>query len=223
MRIFLTVILTLLCYITTSAQQKIEIIDDGSKNESGDYTQKEINGEMRSSALVIIQSTVKLNYTVMGIAIAEEDLKHSINRDGIYVDTIYFYVNDFDSRRRLMIYAEGYPSEEISLNMIPNNSYSYMVIGPNVIDEPVEEEEVDVDKLITQAKLALEQFNYEYAELLYTKILKSKESDDIYANLANSQYQQANINKESLYDKAIVNADKALALNPNNYLANLIC
>lgn len=210
--------------LLSSAQQRVDVIDSGSKSDGSGYTTKEVNGEMRASALVVIQSTAKLNYSVMGVTITNEEMKRSVDSDGIYTDTLYFYVNDFDSRRKLMLFAQGFPSETIDLNMKPNTTYSYMVIAPNNGADVVEEVVESYESLMLQGKMAVDNEQFEYAEKIFDRALQIKESDEVFAYIALSQYRQANtLNKKHFYPTTIENSKKAIALNSENYIANVVC
>lgn len=216
-------------FLSTSifAQYRLDIIDGGVIEGGNDYRRKEVNFEERGSAIVVIQSTTALSYELVPKdAIPDEDISSIVDSDGIYVDSIYFFVNDMDSRVRLTIYAKGYPSELLELNMMESNTYNYMVMEPEGASTEVEESadvEESAESLITVGDLALSSSQYPYAEEVYGRALTYAETPEIYAKLALAHYRQAGVySGRSHYPKAIEFAGKALDLDPDNYIANIV-
>lgn len=209
------------CSITLFAQQRIDIIDNGSKSDKGVYYIKEVDGNMRTSALVVIQSTEKLEYaTNKFIPHFEAETTHSVDSDGIHEYKLHFYANEVMSKGILTLFAQGFPSENIKLDLKPNTTYSYIIIAPEVIAQE-ESSDVDIDQLREAAAQAMEQLQFEYAEKLYGKLAEREQTDTAFANLADAQFKQAKLGNK-FYLKAIASANKALSINPDNSMATLI-
>ncbi|MFI3262360.1 MAG: hypothetical protein R3Y26_05580 [Rikenellaceae bacterium] len=223
MRFFIITFLIVVSWVTSFAQQRIDVVDGGFTDGESGYTTVEVNNQIKSSAFVVIQSTEKLSYTISGVVITDEEMKRSVDGDGIYVDTLCFYVNEVDSKRRLTLFAKGFPSEMIELNMLPKTTYTYMVIVPDSGTEIEEEEAESYEGIMAQGVVAFNSGKFDYAEKIFERACQIKESDEAFGYLSLSQYRQANIlNKKYFYPKAIEASEKALKLNSENYLANVV-
>ncbi|MFI3282153.1 MAG: hypothetical protein SNG10_01320 [Rikenellaceae bacterium] len=222
MRVFLSFLFIIISNVSILAQQRIDIVNGGTSNSKDEYATKIINGEERTSAMVVIQSNTKLKYSIMDVVIPEEDIHHSVDDNYIYVDSINIYVTPFDSKRRISIFAQNHPSEIIDVNMTSSTTYNYMVIAPNNDTTEIVEEDVEsYDRLISQGRAAMNEGMYEYAESIFERAAMKSQTDEVYALLAFSQLKQASFSKRTPYDNAIYSASKALALNKSNYLANI--
>lgn len=123
-KIFIILIAFLLCVFELSAQ-KLET--QGGKDERSVSTKVK---DGISSARVIIQSDIALSYNTNMGAISAEDIGSGMI-NGLNVDTLYFYLNPFDTHRRLIISADGYVAARIDLKLLPKTTYSFSVLEPS--------------------------------------------------------------------------------------------
>ncbi len=224
MRKLTGVILLLLAITTTYAQQRLEIVNGGTIDSTTGYLQREVDGELRSCAIINIQSTTELKYEIMGQLVASEDLLQSIDPQGVHIDNIYVYVNEFDSNRRLTIYAESYPSQIVDLSLEPNVTYSYMVIEPiSSVVQTIEEQGESYDTLMAKGKFALKSAQYELAIELFERSLALQPNAEAYAYLSLMQYLKVKDSATAVSRNAVENAEKAYALDPSSYIVNAAC
>ncbi len=153
-------VLLLLCAHITMAQ-KLEV--------EGGLDDRSVSKLMRdgvASSRVIIQSNVKLSYsTNMG-----DDLEGNIGSgelNGLLVDTLYFFMDPFDTRRRLIISAEGFVEERIDVDLTPKATYSYVIINPTVGGS-------EYSQLLDSAKEASKSHKYSVASGIYTQALSAE-------------------------------------------------
>lgn len=220
LRLLTAIILFSLLNNHAFSQQKLQVNEGDKLSQSNLSRIKTIDGEQRRSAQVVIQSSVQLRYTVMDLPIAQEDISSGVDRYGIYTDTIYFYVNEIDSKRVISIFAKDYPMESVSLNMMPEVTYNFLIIEPEGVVEVVDGE--TYESLIDKGTKAIQDTQYDLAVVIFDRALKKDSTDVALANISLAQYHQGSMSSQTFYKNAIENANRALQINAKNYLANLV-
>lgn len=86
------------------------------------------NGSATSSR-VIIQSNLALEYTTNFGDIPRENIASGIVNE-LNVDTLYFFLDPNDNKRRLTISCQGYASEIIPLQLMSKTTYNYVIFDP---------------------------------------------------------------------------------------------
>ncbi len=126
----LLILIILLLNVVTINAQNLET--------QGGLDAKSVSTAMKdgvSSSRVIIFSNLALSYTTNMGDISFEDIGSDLI-NGMNVDTIYFYLNPFDSHRRLIIAADGFAPTRIDLKLPPKATYIYTILEPsNASDE----------------------------------------------------------------------------------------
>ncbi|MFR9591973.1 MAG: hypothetical protein SNG27_06190 [Rikenellaceae bacterium] len=83
-----------------------------------------------SSSRVIILSNISLSYSTNMGDIPSEDMGSGVVNK-MNVDTLYFYLDPFDSHRRLIISADGFVPTHINLKLSPKSTHVYNILEPS--------------------------------------------------------------------------------------------
>ncbi len=102
----------------------------------GGLDERSVSTKMKDgvpSSRVIFQSRLRLSYDTNMGKIPEEDIK-SVVINSINIDTLYFYLGNLDNHRRIVVSADGYMPERISIDMSPKSTHIFEVFDPVVAD-----------------------------------------------------------------------------------------
>ncbi len=125
-RVILNIVLLVACFpISNLYAQKLEVTVE--KDEMSVSTK--VKSDVPSSRL-IVSSAIQLNYTTNMSEIDADDIYHGVV-NGMYSDTIYFYLTPDDCKRRVSFMAEGYPTETASFVLLAKETYKCLVFDPN--------------------------------------------------------------------------------------------
>lgn len=125
MKCFYLLILACFVSMTLSAQKKLEA--EGGKEEKSVSIKMKDN---KPSSRIIIESTYPLVYKSNMGDVSVENIARGV-ANGINVDTIYFYLNADDNKRVITISSDGYSSVKLNVQLLPKETYRYLVFDPN--------------------------------------------------------------------------------------------